>query len=305
VTIDLPSTALRVRTTLQTATLTAVALLAFAGNSWLCRAALRSHAIDPASFTAIRIASGALVLALLVLLRPGRSGGGRFAGSFASAGALFAYAIAFSFAYVALSAGVGALILFGAVQLTMLAGGFLAGQRATAADAAGIALALGGLACLALPGATAPEPLAALGMALAGSAWGVYSLRGRRESASPLLVTAGNFLRAVPLALGGLAVAFAFSDLHASPQGLFLAALSGALTSGLGYAIWYAALPGLEAAQAGLVQLAVPVLTALGGVLFLAERWSGRLMLSTALVLCGIALALSGARSSEARPPKS
>jgi drug/metabolite transporter (DMT)-like permease len=118
-------------------------------------------------------------------------------------------------------------------------------------------------------------------------------------------VTAGNFLRAVPLALGGLAVAFAFSDLHASPQGLFLAALSGALTSGLGYAIWYAALPGLEAAQAGLVQLAVPVLTALGGVLFLAERWSGRLMLSTALVLCGIALALSGARSSEARPPKS
>jgi drug/metabolite transporter (DMT)-like permease len=305
VTIDLPPTALRVRTTLQTATLTAVALFAFAGNSWLCRSALRGRSIDPASFTAVRIASGALVLALLVLLRLRGGGVGRFAGSLASAAALFAYAIAFSFAYLALSAGVGALILFGAVQLTMLAGGFLAGQKPTAVDAVGIALALGGLAWLVLPGATAPEPLDTLGMALAGVAWGVYSLRGRRESAPALVVTAGNFLRAVPLALAVLALAFIFSALHASPQGLLLAALSGALTSGVGYAIWYAALPGLKAVQAGLVQLAVPVLTAVGGVLFLGERWSARLVLSTALVLSGIALALFGARSSVARPPRS
>lgn len=223
-------------------------------------------------------------------------GGGRFGGSFASAAALFAYAIAFSLAYLGLDSGAGALVLFGAVQLTMMAGGFLGGHRPTALDACGIFLAFSGLALLSLPGATAPDPRAALGMVVAGAAWGIYSLRGKRESAPPLAVTAGNFARALPLALLGVALAIALVPLRASPRGLALASISGGFTSGIGYAIWYSALPGLRAAQAGLVQLAVPVLTAVGGVLFLAERISLRLLLAGALVLSGIALSLAGAR---------
>lgn len=286
-----------VTTSRRTAALTAVALVAFAGNSWLCRAALRpgelERAIDPATFTAVRIASGALVLLLLVLLQSRSFRFPRRAGSFRSALALFAYAIAFSFAYLSLSAGVGALILFGVVQLTMLVGGFRAGQSPTLFDGIGIGLALMGLSCFALPGATAPAPLAALGMAFAGIAWGVYSLRGRRETLPALAVTAGNFARAAPLAVAALAVAFAISPLRATPRGLLLAVLSGALTSGIGYAIWYAALPGLKAVQAGLLQLAVPVLAALGGVAFLGERLHGRLIVAAALVLGGIALSLT------------
>lgn len=277
---------------LATAALTVGALFCFAGNSWLCRAALRAREIDPASFTAVRIAAGAAVLALLVLARSRPVRGPRFAGSVGSAAALFAYAIAFSLAYLRLDSGVGALALFGAVQLTMMTGGFLAGHRPTVSDATGVALAFSGLALLALPGATAPDPLAVLGMTLAGTAWGVYSLRGRSETSPPLAVTAGNFALALPLAAAALAVAFAFAPPHASRRGLALAALSGGLTSGVGYAIWYAALPGLRAVQAGLVQLVVPVLTALGGVLLLGERLSLRLAAAAALVLSGIALAL-------------
>jgi drug/metabolite transporter (DMT)-like permease len=244
----------------------------------------------------VRIASGALVLALLVLLRTRGNTGNRFGGSFASALALFAYAIAFSFAYLKLDSGVGALVLFGAVQLTMLVGGFRAGQAATLFDGLGMALALGGLMLLALPGAAAPDPLAALGMAFAGVAWGIYSLRGQRETLPPLAVTAGNFARAVPLALAVLVVALVVAPSPASARGLLLAALSGGLTSGVGYAVWYAALPGLEATHAGLVQLAVPVLTALGGLIFLAERLSLSLAGAAALVLSGIALALVAPR---------
>jgi drug/metabolite transporter (DMT)-like permease len=294
----LPVATVRGSSRLATAALTSAALFCFAGNSWLCRAALRSGEIDPASFTAVRIAAGALVLALLVLARAPAAAGSRFAGSLGSALALFAYAIAFSLAYLRLSSGVGALVLFGAVQLTMMFGGFRAGHLPTIFDAAGMAIAFAGLALLALPGATAPEPLAVAGMASAGIAWGIYSLRGRKEKSPPLAVTAGNFARAVPLAGAALALALLLAPLHASPRGWAFAALSGGLTSGFGYAIWYAALPGLRAVEAGLVQLAVPVLTALGGVVLLAERLSFRLIAATALVVSGIALALvAGVRS--------
>jgi drug/metabolite transporter (DMT)-like permease len=240
----------------------------------------------------VRLAAGTVVLVLLVFARRPPASGERLAGSVGSALALFVYAIAFSLAYLRLDSGVGALVLFGAVQLTMMAGGFRAGHRLTAFDGLGVVLAFSGLALLALPGATAPDPLAALGMATAGAAWGIYSLRGRSESAPPLAVTAGNFARSLPFAFAALVAALAAAPLQASRRGLVLAALSGGITSGVGYAIWYAALPSLGAVRAGLVQLAVPVLTALGGVLLLAERLSARLVGSAALVLGGIAIAL-------------
>lgn len=257
----------------------------------------------------MRLTSGALVLGLLLLARPLRPGAPRLAGGWASAAALFAYAIAFSLAYVELSAGVGALILFGFVQTTMLVGGLLSGHRLTRYDGAGLALALAGLGWLTLPGVAASAagesapPLAALGMAAAGVAWGIYSLRGRNERAAPLAVTAGNFARATPLALAMLLAMLALqlagwttSSPHASLRGIALAVFSGALTSGVGYAIWYAALPGLRPLSAGLVQLGVPVLTALGGVLLLSEELGARLVLSGLLVLSGIALAVAGPR---------
>jgi len=277
--------------------LTAAALVAFAANSWLCRAALRSGSIDAASFTAVRLGVGAAVLALLAVR--GRSANAAVPeaghGSWPSALALFAYAISFSLAYLSLDSGIGALLLFGAVQLTMLAGGVLAGHRPTLAEVAGMAVALAGLVVLAAPGVTAPPLLAAAGMALAGVAWGIYSLRGR-GARRPLLANAGNFARAVLPAAVALAVAAAVGSPAATRTGLTLAAISGGITSGLGYAIWYAALPGLGALQAGLVQLAVPVLTALGGVALLGERITPRLALATLLVLGGIAAALRAGR---------
>jgi drug/metabolite transporter (DMT)-like permease len=273
--------------------LSATALVAFAANSWLCRAALRSSTIDPQSFTAVRLGTGAVVLALLAGAR--RASPVRH-GSWLSALALFAYAIGFSLAYVRLDTGVGALVLFPAVQLTLLVGGLVAGHRLRWRDGAGVGMALAGLALLAAPGARAPEPWALAGMAAAGVAWGLYTLRGRGAAGSlaPLLATAGNFARALPLALvalwaaGGIAVA--------TPRGLALAAISGGVTSGLGYAVWYAALRGLTPLQAGLVQLAVPVLAALGGVALLGEDLTLRLLGAGALVVGGIGWALLGRR---------
>jgi drug/metabolite transporter (DMT)-like permease len=276
--------------TARTIGLTATALVAFAANSWLCRAALRSGAIDAASFTAVRLATGALVLAAIA-----RRGGARERseyGSWGSAAALFGYALAFSFAYLALDAGVGALALFGAVQLTMLAGGVAAGHCPALAELAGMVVALAGLTVLAAPGRSAPSPLALAGMAAAGVAWGLYSLRGR-SATRPLAANAGNFARAVPAALGALAVASAVGGMHASPRGLALAAVSGGVTSGLGYAVWYAALPRMSALVAGLVQLLVPVMAAAGGVVLLGESIDTRLVVASSLVLGGIALALA------------
>jgi len=268
--------------------LTVLALLAFAGNSLLCRAALRDTAIDPASFTLLRIVAGALVLALLVGLRAPAH---LRAGSWMPAAALFAYAIAFSYAYIGLSAGTGALILFGAVQASMLGWALLRGERFGAVQILGFVLAIAGLIGLLLPGLSAPPLGAALLMLLAGIAWGVYSLCGR-GAGDPTAVTAGNFLRAVPMAGAALAVALLLAPVavQIDVPGSLYAIASGALTSGLGYAIWYRALPQLRASTAATVQLSVPVITAAAGVVLLSEPLSLRLLLASIAVLGGVAL---------------
>jgi drug/metabolite transporter (DMT)-like permease len=266
--------------------LTTLAMLAFAGNSLLCRLALRETEIDAASFTAIRLFCGALTLWLLLRLRQGRR---PVAGNWPGALALFTYAAAFSFAYLQLDTGAGALLLFGAVQLSMLLWGWLHGERLGLVAGLGTALAAAGLLALLLPGASAPPLQAALLMLLAGIAWGAYSLLGRGLG-DPLAVSAGNFLRATPLAL--LLATLLLGQLDWDGPGLFYALLSGALTSGIGYAIWYSALPGLRASQAATVQLSVPILAALGGSLLLGEALGLRLLLSAVAVLGGIALVL-------------
>lgn len=268
--------------------LTALAMLAFAANSLLCRVALRETGIDAASFTGIRLASGALALWLIVRLREGGLGGH---GNWPSAFALFAYAAAFSYAYLSLAAAVGALLLFGAVQATMIGYGFARGERFGARQSAGLALAAAGFVGLLLPGLSAPPLGGSLLMIAAGIAWGVYSLRGR-GGGNPTASTAGNFVRALPFA--------AVLSLAMLPQaaldaaGVGYAVASGALASGLGYAIWYTALPGLRASSAATVQLSVPVIAALGGALFLGEAITLRLVLASVAVLGGIALVIGG-----------
>ncbi len=272
----------------RTVLLTALALVAFAGNSILCRMALGSRLIDPAGFTAVRLGSGAATLWLLIAVRSG--GLPRIEGHWASAAALFTYAGAFSLAYVSLDAGTGALMLFGAVQLTMILAGLRAGERPRPAEWIGLALALAGLLVLVRPGLTAPEPRGAVLMAAAGIAWGIYSLRGR-GSREPLRNTAGNFVLAAPAA--ALLVPLAGGTAPWSAGGVGLAVASGALASGAGYAIWYAALPALTATRAALVQLLVPVLAAAGGVALLSEAIPLRLPVAAALVLGGVALAVT------------
>ncbi len=272
---------------LATFAFTAAAMLAFAANSLLCRLALAGGGIDPASFGAIRVVAGALALAIIVRLRAGSAPAG---GDWTSAAMLFAYVAFFSFAYVSLPAGTGALILFGAVQLTMFGWALRGGERFATAAWCGLALATAGLVYLVLPGVSAPPLLGATWMALAGAAWGVYSLRGR-GAADPLLATAGNFLRAAPLAL---VLWLPFVDVaHADTRGIVLAVVSGALTSGVGYALWYTALRELTAMRAATVQLSVPLMTAVGAVVFLAEPVTWRLMLASVAILGGIALVLA------------
>lgn len=270
------------------AVLTCAALLAFAGNSILCRLALAERAIDPASFTALRLGSGAAVLALIG--RPFRSGPAPGAPwSPAAAGALLCYALSFSLAYATLDAGVGALLLFGAVQVSMLGAGLLRGERLSARTGSGLVVAVSGFLLLVRPGLSAPDPAGAALMTMAGLAWGVYSLLGRGV-ADPVCATARNFLLATPPALLALA-AFA-PRLDATPRGAALAAASGALTSGLGYVAWYAALRHHTATSAAVVQLSVPVLAALGGVALLGERPTARLLAAAVLTLGGVALAV-------------
>ena len=265
------------------AVLTALAMLAFAGNSLLCRAALRETPIDAATFTSIRMVSGALVLWLIVRMR----GAGAREGSWHSAFWLFAYAAAFSFAYVTLTAGTGALLLFGAVQATMIIAGFVRGERFTPLQWLGFAVALGGLAALLLPGVSAPPFVGAALMIAAGIAWGFYSLRGR-GAGDPTRVTAGNFLRAVPMAL--IVSVAMVSQFSVDAAGVAYAVASGAITSGVGYAIWYTALPSLKATVAATVQLSVPVIAAAGGVVLLGEALTLRLVLCSIAILGGIAL---------------
>ena len=265
---------------------TAAAMVAFAANSVLCRMALEAETIDPASFTSLRLVSGAVMLWMLTRLlgKPRTS-----AGSWESAAYLFAYAITFSFAYTSLSAGTGALLLFGSVQITMIIWALFSGERPLPGRWLGMATALIGFIYLVLPGVTAPSPAGAALMTAAGISWGFYSLR-RKGHTDPLTSTAGNFLRAAPMAL--VVSLVLLSGTHVSGRGIVLALASGALASGLGYVVWYSALRGLSASGAAVVQISVAPIAALGGVFFLGETVSARLLIASILILGGITVAL-------------
>jgi len=259
-------------------------MTAFAGNSLLCRLALKQTRIDAASFTLVRIVSGAIALWLIVNLRKGTR---RSAGTWSAAVALFVYAAAFSFAYLSLSAGIGALLLFSAVQVTMVGWGLWKGEQLRPQQWLGLTLALSGLVALLFPGLSAPPVLGSILMLAAGIAWGIYSLRGQVDQ-EPIGATAGNFLRAVPLA-GVLSIAL-LPSIQLDSAGIGYAMLSGAIASGVGYAIWYTALPRLKATSAAAVQLSVPVLAAAGGILFLGEPITLRFLIASIAIPGGIAL---------------
>jgi drug/metabolite transporter (DMT)-like permease len=266
--------------------LTSLAMIAFAGNSLLCRVALEHASIDAASFTTIRLLSGTLMLWLVVRMRSATHGVG---GNWLSALALFVYAAGFSFAYMSLSAATGALLLFAAVQATMIGYGIWTGERLRRLQGVGLVLAFGGLVGLLLPGLSAPPLYGSLLMLAAGVAWGVYSLRGK-GAGDPALVTAGNFLRAVPVAAALSLLLFRSASLDSA--GLWYAVASGALASGIGYVIWYTALPALKSTSAATVQLSVPVIAALGGIVFLGEPITLRLAFASIAILGGIALVI-------------
>lgn len=266
--------------------LTSLTMLAFAGNSLLCRAALKHTSIDAASFTTIRLISGAVMLWLVVRTKHGIN---TSEGNWLSAFALFAYAAGFSFAYVSLPAGSGALLLFGAVQATMIGHGIWSGERLNKPQLVGLMLAFGGLVGLLLPGLSAPPLYGSILMLGAGVAWGVYSLRGK-GAGDPIKVTAGNFLRAIPIAIA-LSLLMA-NSISVDYAGFWYAVSSGALASGIGYAIWYTVLPTLKATNAATVQLSVPVIAALGGIVFLGEHITLRLVLASVATLGGIALVI-------------
>ena len=261
-------------------------MMAFAGNSLLCRLALKHTAIDPASFTAIRLISGALMLWLIVRMRHASPVG---TGNWISAFALFVYAAGFSFAYVSLPAASGALLLFGAVQATMIGRGIWVGERLRFLQVVGVLFAFGGLVGLLLPGLSAPPLAGALLMLGAGVAWGVYSLRGK-GSGDPTRVTSGNFLRAVPITV--VLSLFMLDVAALDVAGFSYAVASGALASGVGYAIWYTVLPALKNTSAATVQLSVPVIAALGGIVFLGEPMTLRLILASVAILGGIAMVI-------------
>lgn len=287
---------LNTRVRLRTVLCTGFALAAFAGNSLFCRLALRDGAIDAASFSTIRLMAGAALLFVVAVLFS-REGALPTRKNLGSAVWLFAYATAFSFAYLDLSAGTGALILFAAVQCTMIASALRSGERPHPFEWAGLVIALGGLVYLVLPGIEAPDPVGAALMTGAGIAWGLYSVRGRGET-DARAATTRNFILAVPPAC--VVSLVAMPDTHLTAEGVLLAVLSGAVASGAGYVAWYAALKGLSATRAATVQLPVPVLTALGGVLFLSEVLSTRLVLSAIVVLGGVGLAMAGKSRNDA-----
>jgi drug/metabolite transporter (DMT)-like permease len=267
-------------------TLTSFAMIAFAGNSLLCRVALKQTDIDAASFTTLRLISGAVILWLVVRMNRGTHAGG---GNWLSAFALFAYAAGFSFAYVSLPAATGALLLFGAVQATMIGHGIWTGERLRRLQLVGLMLAFGGLVGLLLPGLSAPPLYGSVLMLGAGVAWGVYSLRGK-GAGDPTTVTAGNFLRAVPIT--GVLSVFLLNGTSLDHAGFWYAVSSGALASGIGYAIWYTVVPALKATNAATVQLSVPVLAALGGIVFLGEPMTLRFVSASVAILGGIALVI-------------
>jgi len=276
--------------------LTFVAMIAFAANSLLARQALGQAEIDAAGFTTVRLASGAATLAIIVLLRERTL---KFLeGDFKGAFYLFTYAACFSFAYLSLAAGTGALILFGAVQLTMLGVGMLRGERLSVLAWAGVALAVAGLTYLMSPGISAPSLEGALLMTFSGIAWGMYSLHGR-FAVNAAAATAGNFIRSLPFVL--VLMLLLHSNWHASTKGLLLALSSGVFASGMGYVVWYAAINYLSSSRAASIQLSVPVVASLGGVIFLNEPFTTRLMLASIVILGGIALVIASKSSARSR----
>ena len=270
--------------------LTLLVLLAFAGNSILCRLALRATSIDPATFTSVRLLSGALVLWVLVSTFR-RNVRGK--GNWGSALALLAYAAALSYAYIDLPTGLGALLLFAAVQVTMIGHALTHGERLQVVQWLGFALAIAGLVGLLLPGLTAPPLIGSTLMLASGVAWGVYSLRGK-GAGDPTRVTAGNFMRAVPIAL--LLSLLTLGQMQWDATGVLYAVISGGITSGLGYSLWYMVLPHLRSTTAASLQLSVPVIASLGGVLFVGEALTLRLVLAAIAILGGIALVIRGRR---------
>jgi drug/metabolite transporter (DMT)-like permease len=274
----------------QTALLTAVAMIAFAANSILCRLALGAGSIDAASFASLRTMAGAATLAVILSLR----GEIRLVAKidWRAAAMLFAYMVFFAFAYLSLSAATGALVLFGAVQLTMFVTALRAGETFSQLSWIGLALAVAGLVYLVSPGLTAPDPVGALLMAVAGVAWGLYSLLGR-AAGNPLVATGGAFIGALPAVLAVSLVSSFTNGMSIMDRGAMLAVASGAIASGLGYVIWYAALRGLTATRAATVQLSVPAIAAFGGVLFLGEDITLRLLIASAATLGGVAIVLS------------
>jgi len=310
-----------VKNALKVLVYTAFALIAFAFNSILCRLALRGEEADAAGFTAVRLGSGAAALIIISFLAargrnlsgsesvhlasesPSEGTGstlptGRVSaldihGTWISAFFLFAYAVCFSFAYLGLTTGTGALILFGSVQMTMIAVAIFKGERPTVIEWCGLAVAIGGLVYLVLPGLASPPIGSSALMAVAGMSWGVYTLRGR-SGGDPLANTTGNFVRSLPIVL--ILIAIYLPNIHLSTRGIILAVLSGAAASGIGYSFWYAALRYHTAMRAAVLQLPVPLLTALGGILLLGELASARLFISAALILGGIALTIFGRR---------
>jgi len=275
---------------LKTCIFTGLALIAFAANSVLCRLALGNGAIDAASFTGIRLLSGAIVLCFILVIKRNNQGEPS-KGSWTASFMLFLYAIAFSYAYLSVDTGTGALILFGSVQISMIFLSFISGTRLHTTEWAGVIIAFSGLIYLILPSITTPSINGFMLMTISGISWGIYTLRGR-NSKNPLMDTAYNFLRTTPFVV--LLAAFTLENVNYSTEGIVLALLSGGITSGIGYTIWYIALRGLTSTQAAVIQLSVPIIAAIGGVLFVSEVITPRLIISTAIVLGGILLVVLG-----------
>lgn len=282
--------------------LTLLAMIAFASNSLLCRAALRDTGIDAASFTFVRIFAGAIALYVIAIARSSLSSpvtrhSSLASGNWPSAFALFAYAAAFSFAYNTLAAGTGALLLFGAVQATMIFWGLHKGERLRAIQIVGLIVAITGLIVLVFPGVTAPPLIGSILMLTAGLAWGVYSVRGKSAS-NAIAETTGNFVRAVPFAI--VTSVIFISSMRLDRAGIIYAIMSGAITSGLGYVIWYSVLPQIKATSAAVVQLSAPVLVATGGILLLSEPVTLRYVIASIATLGGIFLVIIERRSTSA-----
>lgn len=275
---------------LETVFLTGLALIAFAANSVLCRLALGNGTIDASSFTGIRLLSGAFTLFIIISLKGG-SKEASSKGSWTAGLVLFLYAITFSYAYLSVDTGTGALILFGSVQITMIMLSLVSGTRLHLIEWSGVIIAFTGFIYLILPDITTPSVNGFILMTVSGISWGIYTLKGR-SSKNPLMDTTYNFLRTIPFV--ALLAIFTMQNMNYSAEGIILALISGGITSGVGYTIWYIALGGLSSTQAAVLQLSVPVIAAIGGVLFVSEEVTTRLIISTVIVLSGILMVVLG-----------